>query len=98
MTFLSLCRNNILSKWCDPFPWLKECEVTQKLTQLLLSDLSVVSMQCQEELCKLQQDESKKTLFKIKGTMMWKEIPLLHYFGKAKTDNIFLIFFGRMWL
>ena len=28
--FLSLWKNNILSKCYDKFPWLKECEVTQE--------------------------------------------------------------------
>ena len=36
-----------------------------------LSYIFAVSGQCQQELCKLQQDESMKTRFKIKGTMMW---------------------------
>ena len=34
-------------------------------------DLSAVSEKCQQELCELQQNESVKTLFKIKGTTMW---------------------------
>ena len=102
VTFLSLCRGNILSKSYVQFLWLKECDVTQEantviaehlemlmndfnqrfydlkamefpswLTQPLLSDLSAVSEQYQQELCELQQDESMKTIFKIKGNLMW---------------------------
>jgi len=41
-----------------------------------------------------------KTLFKIKGTTMWlsEECESLEYFGKAKTDTISVILFGRMWV
>ena len=117
VTFLSLCRSNILSKSYVQFPLLEKCDVTQEantviaehleilityinkrfhdlkamdfpswLTQPLLADLSAVSGQCQQELCELQhnscwhcpdwhcelqQDESMKTLLKIKETMIW---------------------------
>ena len=50
---------------------LKAMEFLSWLTQPLLSDLSAVSEQYQQELCELQQDESMKTLFKIKGNLMW---------------------------
>ena len=50
---------------------LKAMEFPSWLTQPLLSDLSAVSEQYQQELCELQQDESVKTLFKIKGSLMW---------------------------
>ena len=49
----------------------KAMEFPSWLTQPLLSDLSAVSEQYQQELCELQQDESMKTLFKIKGNLMW---------------------------
>ena len=39
--------------------------------QPMLVDLSDVSMQYQEELSKLQNYESVKTLFSIKGVMAW---------------------------
>jgi len=85
VTFLSLCKSNILSKSYVRFSWLKECDVTKYsycctrgnahnfskrfyeleavelyfwLTQLLLTDLSVVSEQCQQELCELQRENS----------------------------------------
>ena len=50
---------------------LKAMEFPSWLTQLFLVDLSEVPEQYQQELCELQQDESVKTLFKIKGTMTW---------------------------
>ena len=85
VTFLSLCRGNILSNSYFQFPWLKKCDVTQEantviakhlemlindfnqrfydlkamefpswLTQPILSNLSAVSEQYQQELCELQ--------------------------------------------
>ena len=50
---------------------LKAMEFSSWLTQTLLTDLSAVSEQCQQELCELQQDEFIKTYYKTKGTMMW---------------------------
>jgi len=41
------------------------------ISWLTLVDLSAVSEKCQQELCEVQQDESVKTLFKIKGTTIW---------------------------
>ncbi|CAH2088303.1 unnamed protein product [Euphydryas editha] len=42
------------------------------MMQTLLVDLSDISnMQYQEELAELQNDESVKTLFNIKGAMAW---------------------------
>ena len=39
--------------------------------QPMLVDMFDVSMQCHEELSKVQYDESAKTLFNIKGVMAW---------------------------
>ena len=41
------------------------------MTQPFLVDLSAVTMNYQRTLSELQNDDSIKTLFKIKGTMMW---------------------------
>ncbi len=53
------------------FSDLKEMDFPSWITQPLLVDLSDVAMQYQEELSEIQNDESVKTLFKIKGTVMW---------------------------
>ena len=39
--------------------------------QLKLVDISDASMQCQEELSQMQNDESVKALFDMKGLMAW---------------------------
>ena len=36
VTFISLCKDNIMSKCYVQFPWLKKCEITRR-TQLLLN-------------------------------------------------------------
>ena len=88
----------------EGFHDLKAMEFLSWLTQPLLVNLSAVSEQRQHELCKLQQDEVVKTLFKIKGTTMWlsdeceKKLSSLEYFSKAKTDKLSVILFGRMWV
>ena len=50
---------------------LKEINYPSWMTQPLLVDLSDVTMEYQGELSELQNDDSIKALFKIKGTMMW---------------------------
>ena len=64
---LEMLMNDFNQRFYD----LKAMEFPFWLTQPLLSDLSAVSEQYQQELCELQQDESMKTLFKIKGNLMW---------------------------
>ncbi|XP_042205956.1 SCAN domain-containing protein 3-like, partial [Homarus americanus] len=53
------------------FSDLKEINYPSWMTQPLLVDLSDVTMEYQGELSELQNDDSIKALFKIKGTMMW---------------------------
>ncbi|KAG7162388.1 SCAN domain-containing protein 3-like 9, partial [Homarus americanus] len=53
------------------FSDLKEIIYPSWMTQPLLVDLSDVTMEYQGELSELQNDDSIKALFKIKGTMMW---------------------------
>ena len=51
------------------FSDLKELNYPSWMTQPLLVDLSDVTMEYQGELSELQNDDSIKALFKIKGTM-----------------------------
>ena len=53
------------------FSDLKEINYPSWMTQPFLVDLSDVTMEYQGELSELQNDDSIKALFKIKGTMMW---------------------------
>ncbi|XP_038630630.1 SCAN domain-containing protein 3-like, partial [Scyliorhinus canicula] len=50
---------------------LKQIDFPTWVMQPVLVDLSDVSMQYQEELSEIQNDESVKTLFNIKGAMAW---------------------------
>ena len=42
VTFLSLCRGNILSKSYVQFPWLKECDVTQEANTVIAEHLEML--------------------------------------------------------
>ncbi len=53
------------------FSHLKEMDFPSWITQPLLVEISDVAMQYKEELSEIQNDESVRTLFKIKGTIMW---------------------------
>ena len=61
----------LINDFSERFRDAKAMEFPSLLTQPRLVDLSAVSEQYQRKLCELQQDESVKTLFKIKGTTMW---------------------------
>ena len=61
----------LMNDFNQTFYDLKAMEFPFWLNQPLLSDISAVSEQYQQELSELQQDESMKTLFKIKGNLMW---------------------------
>ena len=61
----------LINDFNKKFHDLKAMEFPPWLSQPFLSDLSEVSEQYQQELCKLQHDESMKALFKIKGSIMW---------------------------
>ena len=53
------------------FSDLIEIDFPPWITQPMLVDLSDVALQYQEELSEIQNDESVKSLFKIKGAMAW---------------------------
>lgn len=55
----------------ERFSDLKQIDFPTWVVQPVLVDLSDVSMQYQEELSEMQNDESVKTLFNIKGAMAW---------------------------
>ncbi|XP_038656942.1 zinc finger BED domain-containing protein 5-like [Scyliorhinus canicula] len=55
----------------ERFSDLKQIDFPTWVMQPVLVDLSDVSMQYQEELSEIQNDESVKTLFNIKGEMAW---------------------------
>ena len=50
---------------------LKQIYFPTWVMQPMLVDISDVSMQCQEELSEMQDDESGKTLFNTNGVMAW---------------------------
>ena len=55
----------------DRFADLKQIDFLTWVMQPMVVDLSDVSMQYQEKLSELQNDELVKTLFSIKGVMAW---------------------------
>ncbi|XP_042229496.1 SCAN domain-containing protein 3-like [Homarus americanus] len=78
ISFLELSQENISVQKFEQFYWLNKCEVTDATClvivehlRIMLVDLSDVTMEYQGELSELQNDDSIKALFKIKGTMMW---------------------------
>ena len=53
------------------FSDLRHIDLPTWVMQPMLVDISDVSMQYQEELSEMQNDESAKTLFNTKGVMAW---------------------------
>ncbi|GFX78160.1 uncharacterized protein TNCV_5135071 [Trichonephila clavipes] len=64
--------NNLSANFKERFLDLKQIDFPTWMTQPMLVDLSDISnMQYQAELAELQNDDSVKTLFSIKGAMAW---------------------------
>ncbi|GFV69633.1 zinc finger BED domain-containing protein 5 [Trichonephila clavipes] len=64
--------NNLSANFKERFLDLKQIDFTTWMMQPMLVDLSDISeMKYQAELAKLQNDDSVKTLFSIKGAMAW---------------------------
>ena len=59
------------SDFKERFSDLKQIDFPTWVMQPMLVDIADVSMQYQEELSEMQNDESVKTLFNIKGVMSW---------------------------
>ncbi|GFV94339.1 uncharacterized protein TNCV_2267931 [Trichonephila clavipes] len=59
------------SDFKEQFSDFKQIDFPTWVTQLMLVEISHISMQYQEELSEMQNDESVKTLFNIKGVMAW---------------------------
>lgn len=67
MDHLKILASDLKERFSD----LKQIDFPTWVMQPVLVDLSDVSMQYQEELSEIQNDESVKTLFNIKGAMAW---------------------------
>ncbi|GFV01899.1 uncharacterized protein TNCV_4978501 [Trichonephila clavipes] len=87
--------NNLSANFKERFLDLKRIDFPTWMMQPMLVDLSDISnMQYQAELAELQNDDSVKTLFSIKGAMAWlcEETEIKHPNSTKCTRKLLLLF------
>ncbi|XP_071042545.1 uncharacterized protein [Parasteatoda tepidariorum] len=84
----------------ERFSDLKQIDLPIRMMQSMLVDLSDISnMQYQEEFAEMQNDESVKTLFNIKGVMAWLcEETEIKYINSTKCARKLLLQFPASYL